>query len=134
MLIVALNYFVLSIVMTYSFSVPITWLSLAGSMKMFNKTTKVVTFQLMNDKLHKLTKWLFAQIMKLSYTGPFYEVTNKKVIYIFNKWVINHFSVESVNFKSRLFPVCGISYLEFFYDACMVIVKGLIKRSWRCMQ
>lgn len=77
MLIVAQNYSVLSTIMSYSFSVPMTWLSLADSMAVFNKTMKVVTFYLMNDKLYKLTKRQFAQIMMLSYTGSFYEVKNE---------------------------------------------------------
>ncbi|CAI9277902.1 unnamed protein product [Lactuca saligna] len=66
MLIVALKHFVLSMVMSSAFSVPMTWLSLVGSTLVFNKITKVVTFQLTNEKKYKLTKRQFAQIMKLS--------------------------------------------------------------------
>ena len=85
MLIEALNHYVLSTVMSSSLSVPMTWLSLARSTTVFNKTTKVVKFQLTYKKLQKLTKRQFAQIMKLLYTGPFYEVTNEQVVYMFNE-------------------------------------------------
>ena len=42
-LIVALNHSVLSTIMSTSFSVPMTWLSLTGSTVVFNKTINVVT-------------------------------------------------------------------------------------------
>ena len=84
MLIVALNHYVLSMVMSSSFSVPMTWLSLVGLTTMFNKMTKVVAFQLTNDKKYKLTKKQFEQIMKLPNTGPFYEVTTEQVVHMFN--------------------------------------------------
>lgn len=52
---------------------------------MFNQMTKVVTLQLTNDKLYKLTKWQFAQIIKLPYISSFYEVTNEQIVYMFNE-------------------------------------------------
>lgn len=55
MLIVALNHYVLSMVMSCLFSVPMTLLSLVGSTLAFNKITKVVMFQLTNEKKYKLT-------------------------------------------------------------------------------
>ena len=33
------------------------------------------------------------------------------------RWFINHLSLESFSFESLLCPVCGTSYLGFFYDA-----------------
>ena len=77
MLIIALNHSVLSTVMTSSFSVPMSWLSLAGSAVVFNKTSKIVTSKLTNEKKYKLSKKHFAQIMKIPNVGPFYEVTNE---------------------------------------------------------
>ena len=56
MLIIALNHFVLSTMLSSPLAVPRTWLSLIGSMVVFNKTTKVVTFQLTNNKWKNLTK------------------------------------------------------------------------------
>lgn len=60
MLIVALNHSVLSIVMLSSFSVLMTSLSLVGSTIVFNKTTKVLTFQITNEKKYKLSKKQFS--------------------------------------------------------------------------
>lgn len=85
MLIIALNHSVLSMVMSSSFSVPMTWLSLVGSTLVFNKITKVVTFQLTNEKKYMLTKKQFAQIKKLPVTGRFYEVTVEQVVSMMNE-------------------------------------------------
>lgn len=73
--------------MSVSLSVPMRWLSLAASMTVFNKSYKVVTFQLMNYKKYKLTKKQFARILKTPNTGQFYEVTNEQVVHTFNELV-----------------------------------------------
>lgn len=117
MLIVALNNSVLSTMTSSSFSVPITWLSLAGSTIVFNKTNKLVTFQRTNDKFYNLTKRKFAQILKLPNTGPFYEVTNEQVAHKFNKMGYqppltgnSHFCKTTLpciwNFLFRIFLCC----------------------------
>ncbi|CAI9271719.1 unnamed protein product [Lactuca saligna] len=54
MLIQTLNNVVLSTVLSYSFVVPMSLISLAGSTTVFNKTTKVVQFQLTNSKMRSL--------------------------------------------------------------------------------
>lgn len=84
MLIVALNHSVLSTVMSSYFAVLMTWLSLAGSIAVFNKTTKVVTFQHTNKKKYKLSKKQFAQILNIPNVEPFYEVMNEQVVHMFN--------------------------------------------------
>lgn len=103
MLIVALNHYVLSMVMSCLFSVPMTLLSLVGSTLAFNKITKVVMFQLTNEKKYKLTQKHFAQIMKLPVTGPFYEVTIEKVVSTLNEQghqprliVLSHFCKKAL--------------------------------------
>lgn len=85
MLIVALNHSVLSTVMVSSFSVSMTLLSLTGSTAVRNKTSKIFTFKLTNEKKYKLSKKKFAQIMNIPNEGPLYEVTNEQVIHMFNK-------------------------------------------------
>ena len=77
MLIIALNHSLLSTVMSSSFSIPMTWLSLAGLTVVFNKTTKVVIFQLTNEKNYNLSKKQFSQILNIPNVEPFYEVTNE---------------------------------------------------------
>ncbi|CAH1426019.1 unnamed protein product [Lactuca virosa] len=51
-----LNNYVLSFALSGTFSILIQWLSLVASMVVFNKSTKVVTFQLLSFKTKKLTK------------------------------------------------------------------------------
>lgn len=94
MLIVALNNFVLSIVMSASFSILMTWLSLdkwqevqINSIVVFNKTTKIITFQLTNDKKYKLTKKQFAHILNIPNVKPLYKVLNEQVVHMFNEMV-----------------------------------------------
>lgn len=60
MLIVALNHSFLSTIMDASFSVTMIRLYVAGSTTVFNKTSKVVMFQLTNDMTYKLTKKKFS--------------------------------------------------------------------------
>lgn len=76
MLIVALQIPVLSTLMFSSFSIPMSWLSLAGSTTIYNKAMKLVTFQLTSDKKFKLTNKLFAQTLNLPTVDNFYEVSN----------------------------------------------------------
>lgn len=72
-------------IISTSFSVPVTWLSLAGLTVVFNKTTKVVMIQLTNDKKFRLTKKQLAHIMRLPVTGPFYDVSVEHVVSMFNE-------------------------------------------------
>ncbi|CAI9303324.1 unnamed protein product [Lactuca saligna] len=69
----ALNHSILSMVTSSSFSITMTWLSLASSTAMFNKPSQVVMLQLTNEKLYRLTKKQFAQILKLTNTGFDFE-------------------------------------------------------------
>ena len=62
-----------------------TWLSLVAFADVFNKTSKVVTFQLINEKMYKLTKKHFAEILNILNVEPFYEVTNEQVVHMFNE-------------------------------------------------
>ncbi|CAH1426642.1 unnamed protein product [Lactuca virosa] len=50
MLIVALKNSILSTAMFNSFSVPMSWLSQAGSTATYNKASDTITFHLVNDK------------------------------------------------------------------------------------
>lgn len=54
-------------------------------MNVYNKTTKVVTFQISQAKTKKLTKKQFAQILKLPSSCTFYEVSTDYVIHMFNE-------------------------------------------------
>ncbi|CAH1454218.1 unnamed protein product [Lactuca virosa] len=56
MLIQTLNNSNLSYALSSSFAIPMEWLSLSTSTTVFNKTNKVVTFQLSNSKTKKLTQ------------------------------------------------------------------------------
>lgn len=60
MRIVSLTNFVLSTAVSSSFSVPLSWLSLAGSTTVHIMAVKIITFQMMNDKKFMFTKKLFA--------------------------------------------------------------------------
>ena len=78
-------------------------LSFAGSTAVFNKTTKVVTFHLMNLKSMKLNQKQFSQILQLPTFGTFYEVMNDQVIYMFKEMghqptltAISHFKKSSL--------------------------------------
>lgn len=61
------------------------WISIAASTTLFDKTTKVVTFQLSYSKIKMLTRKQFSHIMKLPVSGTFYEVTDDQVGYMFNE-------------------------------------------------
>lgn len=95
------------------------WLSLARSTTVFNKTTKVVTFQQTNEKMYKITKRQFAQILNLLNTGPFYEVTIEQIVHMFNMMGyeppltrISHFCKTALpyvwNLSFRIFLRCLI--------------------------
>ena len=73
MLIVALKHSVLSKAMFNSFSVPVSWLSQAGSTATYNKASDTITFHLINDKKVRLSQRLFCQILDIPNTPPFVE-------------------------------------------------------------
>ena len=85
MFIIALKSYVLSTSMFNSFVVPLSWLSLVGSTTTYIKTMMIVTFQLINDKEFRLSKKLFAHILNIPNSEPFYKVTNEQVIHMFNE-------------------------------------------------
>ena len=68
MLFQTFNNFVLSTALSSSFAIPMEWLLIVGSTIVFNKTTKVVTFQHLNSNTKKLTRKKFAQILKLTFS------------------------------------------------------------------
>ena len=73
MLIVALKHSVLSKAMFNSFSVPVSWLSQAGSTATYNKASDTITFHLINEKKVRLSQRLFFQILDIPNTPPFVE-------------------------------------------------------------
>lgn len=62
-----------------------TWFSFVGSTALFNKTTKVVMFQLENDKKYKRSMKQFTQILNIPNIEPFYEVATEQIVHIFNE-------------------------------------------------
>ena len=118
MLIQTLNNSILSTMLSDSSAVPMTWISLVGSMVVFNKTTKVVTFQLMNSKIRKLTRKHFAQNMKLPVSCTFYEVTNDQVLHMFNEMGHQQVLTRISHFKKLSLP-CIWSFLFGIVLRCL---------------
>ena len=85
MLIVALKRSPLSTAMFSSFSVPMTWLSLAASTASYNHTTDVITFNLMNNKRVKLSKKMFVEFLQIPNNPPFFKPVNSQIIHMFNE-------------------------------------------------
>lgn len=85
MFVQTLNNSVLSMTPSSSFTIPMTLLSLAASAVVFKNTTKVVSFQLSNSKIKKLTRKQFTQIPKLPVSGTFYDVSTNQVLHMFNE-------------------------------------------------
>lgn len=63
MLVLALKKYVFHLALFSSFAIPMLRMSLTASTSIYNKTTKVVAFQLMSNKTKKLTKKQFSQIL-----------------------------------------------------------------------
>ncbi|CAI9260128.1 unnamed protein product [Lactuca saligna] len=78
MIILVLNNYVLNHALLYSFATLMQWLFIAASTAIYNKTMKIVTFQLMSNKTKKLTKKKLSQILKLPSICMFYDVTTEK--------------------------------------------------------
>lgn len=76
MLIVALKHFGLLTAMFNYFDVPMLWLSMMGSIATYSKAMDVFILNIVNDKKIRLTKVLFTQILEISNSPPFYNVTN----------------------------------------------------------
>ncbi|CAI9282102.1 unnamed protein product [Lactuca saligna] len=91
-----MNDSILAHTLTNSFSIIMKWLSIPGSMAIYNKTMKIVTFkmELKGDK--RLNKKQFAQILQLSSEGSFEVPMNDQVLQVFN-W--------SHVFKTKLAPI-----------------------------
>ncbi|CAH1413225.1 unnamed protein product [Lactuca virosa] len=122
MLVQTLNSTVLSFFLSSSFAICMEWLSLAASTAVFNKTTKVVTFQLTNSKSKKLTQKYFAQILRLTTSCTFYKVTNDQVIHMFNEIGHQPTLVAISQFKKSSLP-----YVWSFLFG--IILRCLIGRS-----
>ena len=76
MLVVALKTSPLSTAMFNSFSVPMSWLSMAASTASYNYTTDVITFNLVNNKTVRLTKNMFIKFLNIPNNPPFFKPTN----------------------------------------------------------
>ncbi|CAH1422229.1 unnamed protein product [Lactuca virosa] len=114
MLVQTFNNSVLSTTRSWSFSIRIEWLALAGSTVLFKKTTNMVSFQLSNSKTKKLTQKQFAQILKLPVSGTNYEVSNDQVLHMFNEMGhqptltgISHFKISSLPYMWSFFWYCA---------------------------
>ena len=117
-LIVALQNSSLSMAMFSSFSMPMTWLSLASSTAVYSKTMKVVTFQLINDKKFKLTMKLFAQILNIPTVERFYEVSNEQVLHMFNEMGYQQVLTKISGLKKFYLP-CIWYFLYGIYLRCL---------------
>lgn len=67
-----------------SFSVPMSWLSQAGSTASYNKVFEVVEFNLVNDKRVWMSKCLFCKILGIPNTSPFVEFIYQ-IVFMFNE-------------------------------------------------
>ncbi|KAL7598786.1 hypothetical protein Lser_V15G23126 [Lactuca serriola] len=85
MLIVALKRSPLSTAIFSSFSVPMTWLSMAASSASYNYATDVITFNLINNKRVRLTKKLFIEFLNIPKNPPFFKPINSQIIFMFNE-------------------------------------------------
>lgn len=101
-----------------SFFVSMSWLSLAGSTAVYNKTIKVVTFQLINDMKFKLTKKLFAHILNIPNVEPFYEVSYEQVIHMFNEMGNQLILTRISDFKKSSLP-CIWNFLFGIFIRCL---------------
>lgn len=122
MLVQSLNNSVLSFALYASFSTTMQWLSLVASTDVYNKTTKVVTFQISSTKTKKLTKKQFTQILLLPSSGNFSEVSTDQVIYMFNEMGHQPTLTNISHFKKLSLP-CVLS-LRF-----RIVLRCLIGRS-----
>lgn len=102
-----------------SFVVPMTWISLGCSTTIFKKTTKVFTFQQTNSKTRKLMRKHFAQIMKLPVSSIFYEVTNDQVLHMFNELGHQPLLTGIIQFKKLSLP-CIYSFLFGIVLRCLI--------------
>ena len=57
-----------------------------GNIEQYNEVCYFPTDEQQMEKPHQA---LVAQIMKLPYSSPFYEVTNEQVVLCLMRWVIN---------------------------------------------
>lgn len=112
MIILVLSNFVLNHALSSSFAIPMQWPSLVASTTVHNKIMEMVTFRLISNKTKKLTKKKFAQILKLSSTSTFHDVTTKQLIQMFNE--MGHQPTLSVisHFKKSSYPCIW----SFFFD------------------
>ncbi|KAL7617007.1 hypothetical protein Lser_V15G03290 [Lactuca serriola] len=85
MLVVALKRSPLSTAMFNSFSVPMSWLSMATSTASYNYNTNVITFNLVNNKTVRLTKNMFINFLNIPNNPPFFKPTNSHIIFMFNE-------------------------------------------------
>ncbi|CAI9282258.1 unnamed protein product [Lactuca saligna] len=120
MLIQVLNDSILTHALLTSFSISMKWLSLASLTDVYNRTTEIVTFQLIMNKRKRLTKKQFSHILKLSSDGEFNEVTSEQVVNMFNE-MGNHptLSVVSHFKKSNLPEVSPTNTILINYKAYM---------------
>ena len=112
--IVALQHAGLATAMFNAFDVPMSWLSMAGSTATYNKALDVVTFNLVNDKWFRLTNRMFAQILEIPNSPPFYKVSTDQIIFMFNDMGHQPTLTKISDFKKSGLP-CIWSFLFGIY-------------------
>lgn len=118
MLILALKHSVLSTKMFSAFDVPHSWLSIAASTATYSKTMQIVTFQLINHKKFRLTKKMFAQILKIPNVEPISKVTNAQIIHMFNEMGHQPAPEKISDFKKSGLP-CIWNFMFGTYLCCL---------------
>lgn len=117
MLIVSLNHSVLSTVMSTSFSTLLTWLSLVASTTMFKKTTKVVTFQLTNEKIIYCPRSSLPTFWTFLMSNMSMRLQMTRLFICSTRWVINYLLPEGMTSRNHLYLASGTFSLVSSFDA-----------------
>lgn len=79
-----MNESILADALTGSLSIPMKWLSLAGSTAIYNKMTKIITFKMESKSNKRLNKTSFAQILQLPLEVSFEVPTDEQGLQMFS--------------------------------------------------
>lgn len=102
--------------LTSSFAIPMLWLSLASSTKVFNKHIKVFTFEMESKGTKRLWKKQLAQILHLPPEGPFEVFSSDQMLQMLNEGdIILQFVLLAV-LRSSVFLLSEISSLGSLFD------------------
>lgn len=118
MLILPLKHSVLSTTMFSSFVVTHSWLSLAAATATYSKTMQIVTFQLINNKKFRLTKKLFAQILKIPKVELFSNFNNAQINHMFTEMGHQPVLQKISDFKKFGLP-CVWNFMFGIYLCCL---------------